>query len=156
MKPLIVLISSFLLTVILVKFINKEYRFLFAARIAMSIMLCFTALGHFIFSKGMSMMVPSVVPFKLSIVYFTGVFEVIIAIGLHIPKIKMISGWVLILFLLLMLPANIYASINNINYQNATFDGKGVQYLWFRIPLQIFFIFWVYTCSIRTFNEPFQ
>jgi hypothetical protein len=43
-----------------------------------------------------------------------------------------------------MLPANIKAAINNINYQTGALNGNGPSYLWFRIPLQLFFIFWVY------------
>ncbi|MEO1013041.1 MAG: hypothetical protein AAFX53_17215, partial [Bacteroidota bacterium] len=120
-----------------------------SARIAMSIMLCFTAIGHFVFTKGMSMMLPQFIPLKTSFVYITGLFEILLAIGLLIPNLKMISGWTLIIFLLLMLPANIYASIHNINYQKGTFDGNGLSYLWFRIPLQFLFIVWTYISSIR-------
>ena len=112
-------------------------------------MLLFTAIGHFVFTEGMSMMIPKFIPLKESFVYLTGVFEILLAIGLLIPRLKDISGWVLIIFLLLMLPANIYASINNVNYQKGTFDGNGLTYLWFRIPLQILFIIWIYICSIR-------
>ncbi|GAA4884107.1 membrane protein [Flaviramulus aquimarinus] len=112
-------------------------------------MLVFTAIGHFVFTKGMSMMIPEFIPFKEKFVYITGVFEILLAIGLLIPNLKVISGWTLIIFLLLMLPANIYASINNLNYQKGTFDGNGLAYLWFRIPLQILFIIWTYISTIR-------
>jgi hypothetical protein len=30
------------------------------------------------------------------------------------------------------------------DYQKGTRDGSGTNYLWFRIPLQIVFILWVY------------
>ncbi|TAI47825.1 DoxX family protein [Flagellimonas allohymeniacidonis] len=149
MKPLIVLLLSFTISIFVIKIIKKEYDFALSARIAMSTMLVFTAIGHFVFTKGMSMMVPKFVPFKESFVYLTGVFEILMAIGLLIPRFKYLSGWALIIFLLLMLPANIYASINNVNYQKGTFDGNGLAYLWFRIPLQILFIVWTYICSIR-------
>lgn len=149
MKPLFVLLLSFTISILVIKIINKEYDFGLSARIAMSIMLMFTAIGHFVFTKGMSMMIPKVIPFKESFVYLTGVFEILLAIGLLIPKLKTISGWTLIIFLLLMLPANIYASINNVNYQKGTFDGNGLLYLWFRIPLQIVFIVWTYISAIR-------
>ena len=149
MKPLLVLLSSFAIVVFVVKIIKKEYDFALSARIAMSIMLCFTAIGHFAFTKGMSMMIPSFIPFKTSLVYLTGVFEMLLAIGLLIPKLKVISGWTLIIFLLLMLPANIYASMHNINYQKGTLDGNGLAYLWFRIPLQFLFIVWAYISTIR-------
>ncbi len=149
MKPLIVLLLSFSISIFVIKIIKKEYDFALSARIAMSIMLVFTAIGHFAFTKGMSMMVPKIIPFKESFVYITGIFEILLAIGLLIPKLKEISGWTLIIFLLLMLPANIYAAINNVNYQKGTFDGNGILYLWFRIPLQILFIIWTYISAIR-------
>ena len=149
MKPLIILLSSFVIAIFVIKIINKGYSFALSARIAMSVMLCFTAIGHFAFTKGMSMMIPPFIPFKTNLVYLTGLFEILLAIGLLIPKLKMISGWTLIIFLLLMLPANIYASIHNIDYQKGTFDGNGLSYLWFRIPLQFLFIAWTYFSSIR-------
>ena len=150
MKPLIVLLLSFTISIFVIKIIKKEYDFALSARIAMSIMLVFTAIGHFAFTKGMSMMIPKFIPFKESFVYLTGIFEILLAVGLLIPKLKTIAGWALIIFLLLMLPANIYASVNNINYQEGTFDGNGVMYLWFRIPLQVLFIIWAYNSTIRT------
>jgi len=149
MKPLIVLLLSFTISLIVIKITNKEYDFALSARIAMSIMLVFTAIGHFAFTKGMSMMIPQFIPFKENVVYLTGIFEILLAIGLLIPKLKVLSGWALIVFLLLMLPANIYASLNNVNYQKGTFNGNGIIYLWFRIPLQILFIIWVYISAIR-------
>jgi len=149
MKPLIVLILSFAISIFVIKIIKKEYDFTLSARIAMSIMLLFTAIGHFAFTKGMSMMIPEFIPFKESVVYLSGIFEILIALGLLIPKFQTVSGWALIVFLLLMLPANIYASLNNVNYQKGTFDGNGIIYLWFRIPLQILFIIWVYISTIR-------
>nr|WP_299173438.1 DoxX family protein [uncultured Allomuricauda sp.] len=149
MKPLLVLLSSFIISIFVIKIIKKECDFALSARIAMSLMLLFTAIGHFVFTKGMSMMIPNFIPFKESFVHLTGVFEILLAIGLLIPKLKVISGWALLIFLLLMLPANIYASMHNVNYQKGTFDGNGLAYLWFRIPLQILFIVWTYIFSIR-------
>ncbi len=149
MKPLIVLLLSFTISIFTIKIIKKEYDFALSARIAMSIMLLFTAIGHFAFTKGMSMMVPEFIPFKESVVYLSGIFEILLALGLLVPKFQTVSGWALIVFLLLMLPANIYASLNNVNYQKGTFDGNGLVYLWFRIPLQILFIVWTYISAIK-------
>lgn len=149
MKPLIVLLFSFTISVFLIKIIKKEYDIELSARIAMAIMLLFTAIGHFVFTKGMSMMIPSFIPAKESFVYLTGIIEILLAIGLLVPKLQYLSGWGLIVFLALMLPANVYAAMNNLNYQTGTLDGKGITYLWFRIPLQILFIIWTYMCVIR-------
>ncbi len=149
MKPLIVLLASFVIAIFVVKLIYKKYDFALSARIAMSIMLCFTAMGHFIYTKGMSMMIPEFIPFKTTFVHLTGLFEILLAVALLIPKLRVISGWTLIIFLLLILPANIYAAIHQVNYQKGTFDGNGLSYLWFRIPLQVLFIVWTYISSIR-------
>jgi len=149
MKPLIILLSSFAISIFGIKILKKEFNVEMSARIAMSTMLVFTAIGHFVFTKGMSMMIPKFIPYKETFVHLTGVFEVLLAIGLLVPRFKYISGLALIIFLLLMLPANIYASVHQVNYQKGTFDGNGLSYLWFRIPLQLFFIIWTYNCSIR-------
>ena len=150
MKPLIVLLLSFIISIVAIKIIKREYDIALSGRIAMSLMLVFTAIGHFVYTKGMTMMIPKFMPLKATFVYLTGLFEILIAIGLLIPRFKYISGWALIVFLLLMLPANIYAAINHVNYQKGTFDGNGLHYLWFRIPLQLLFIAWTYSYSIRT------
>ena len=149
MKPLIVLIVSFLVSLFVLRIINKEYNIALAARISMSIMLVFTALGHFLFSKGMTLMIPDIIPFKLFLVYGTGVLEVLLAIGLHIEKYKDFTAWSIIIFLIMMLPANIKASILELNYQTGEYNGKGLAYLWFRIPLQVLFIVWTYLGAIR-------
>lgn len=149
MKPLIVLIVSFLVSLFVLRIINKEYNIALAARISMSIMLVFTALGHFLFSKGMTLMIPDIIPFKLFLVYGTGVLEVLLAIGLHIEKYRDFTAWSIIIFLIMMLPANIKASILELNYQTGEYNGKGLAYLWFRIPLQVLFIVWTYLSAIR-------
>ena len=149
MKPLLVLLGSFFFALILTRFIQKEFNVLLSAKIAMSIMLCFTAIGHFAFTKGMTLMLPSFIPWREPIIYLTGVLEILLAIGLLIPKYSACSAYLLIGFFVLMLPANIYASIHKINYQTGTFDGPGLAYLWFRIPLQIVFIVWTYFSSLK-------
>lgn len=94
-------------------------------------------------------MLPDFFPYKTGIVYMTGLFEVVLAIGLLLPHYRTVTGWTLIVFLLLVLPANIYAAVHQLDYQKATFDGPGLRYLWFRIPLQALFIAWVYIFVIR-------
>ena len=149
MKPLIVLLLSFIASLFIVQLIKKEYNFALSARIAMAVMLLFTAIGHFAFTRGMAMMLPEFIPYKLELVYFTGIIEIVGAIGLFIPGLRVLTAWLLIVFLILILPANIYAALKNINYQTGAFDGNGPAYLWFRIPLQLLFIIWIYLSAIR-------
>jgi uncharacterized membrane protein len=143
MKPFYVLITVFVISLFATRFATGDYLHFLSARIAMAAMLAFTALGHFVYTKGMMMMVPNVVPFKKGIVYFTGLLEILLAIGMLIPQYVEITAWLLIIFFILMTPSNIKAAIEHIDYQKATNKGPGPQYLWFRIPLQLFFIAWV-------------
>lgn len=149
MKPLLILLTVFSISLFTIKMFRGNFNVILSARIAMAAMLMFTAVGHFIFTKGMSMMLPDYIPFKTGIIYLTGILEILAAIGILIPEIRITTGWLLIVFFIVILPSNIYAAINHIDYQKATFKGDGVSYLWFRIPLQIFFIIWVYLSAIK-------
>jgi uncharacterized membrane protein len=149
MAPLIVLLATFIIAIFAIKIIYKNYDMALAARIAMSVMLLFTSVGHFAFTHGMTMMMPDFIPFKTQLVYITGVLEILAAVGLQIPRLRVLTAWLLILFFVLLLPANINAAIKNIDFQKGTFEGKGANYLWFRVPLQILFIVWTYISSIK-------
>ncbi|CAM1350691.1 hypothetical protein [Tenacibaculum ascidiaceicola] len=149
MKPLFVLLFVFLISIGIQKLLLKNINYSLSGRIAMCAMLLFTALGHFLFTEGMSKMIPDFIPLKSPVTILTGVLEIVIAIGLLFPNYQKTTGWILIAFLLLMLPANIKASLENLNYQTGAYDGKGLSYLWFRIPLQVFFIAWVYFFTLK-------
>ncbi len=151
MKPLIVLLTVFTVCVLVVKIFRGTYELALSGRIAMSAMLIFSATGHFVFTNGMSLMLPEFIPFKTETVYLTGVAEIIFAIGLLLPSYRVLTAWLLIIFLLLILPANINASIKQVDYQKATFDGSGLSYLWFRIPLQMLFIICTYLSAISKY-----
>ena len=131
------------------RIISGETDYSFAGRLAMSVMLLFTAIGHFKFLDGMSKMMPAFFPYKKQLVFVTGLIEIAAAIGLMIPSLQKLTGWLLIAFFILVLPANIHAALKHVDYEKGTHEGPGPKYLWFRIPLQIFFICWVYFFTIR-------
>lgn len=147
--PEIILIVVFVIAVFILKIKHKEFKYALAARIAMAAMMLTTAIAHFVFTKGMTMMLPGIIPYKAAIIYFTGFLEAMAAIGLLIPRYKRITGWLLILFFILIVPTNVYAAIHHVNLEAATYDGPGQLYLLYRIPLQLFYIVWVYYSSLR-------
>ena len=149
MKPLIVLIVVFIVSVFALKLVRGKFDLALSGRIAMSVMLLFTAVGHFVFTKGMSMMIPDFVPSRIGVIYITGIIEIAAAIALLIPGWRVPTAWFVIGFFVLLLPANIYAAIKHVDIEKATFNGPGLEYLWFRVPLQILFIAWTYISAIR-------
>jgi uncharacterized membrane protein len=66
--------------------------------------------------------------------------------GLLWKKTSRLAAILLIVFFALVLPANIAGSFKQVNLGGMEY---GPLYLLFRIPLQIFFIWWVYYFGIR-------
>jgi uncharacterized membrane protein len=149
MKPFALLVIVFGITSAISKFAIGNWNMHFAGNLAMFLMLCLTASGHFMFKKGMALMIPPVIPFKTQLVFITGIAEIILGLCLLFPTIRVDAGYALIIFFLLILPANIYSAIKHINIEKGTYDGPGLTHLWFRIPLQLFFIAWIYYFSVR-------
>lgn len=143
MKPLVVLLVAAMVTLYTIHFVSGGWNYLMAGNVAMAIMLWFTALGHFMYWRGIAMMIPGFIPAKKTMVYLSGILEIIFAIGLIIPSTRRLSADLLILFFLLVLPANINAAQKSVDYQAANYEGRGVSYLWLRVPVQVFFILWV-------------
>ena len=143
MKPLLVLLITFGVALVALHFIKGGWDDVLAANIAMAVMLLYTAIGHFIYREGMMMMIPDFMPAKKELVILTGMWEVCFAAGLCITQVRyQVSVW-LVVFFVAILPANINAALKNVDYQKATYQGSGIQYLWMRIPIQVFFIAWV-------------
>lgn len=149
MKPLIILLSIFLLSVLYTMVFKKQIDWQLSGKLALAAMLIFTALGHFIYTKGMVMMLPGFIPCKEMIVYATGVLEVAAAAGIFYPPLQGLCGSLLIIFFVLILPANIYAATHGIDYQTATYVPVNLNYLWFRIPFQVLLIIWTYCFVIK-------
>ena len=148
MIVLIILIVVFILSLCISKVTDRRWHFVFSGNLAMCAMLFFTAAGHFAFTKGMEMMMPPFLPFKKGFVLLTGVLETAAGIGLLIPRWRRLTATWLIIFFVLILPANIYASMMHVDLQKADYNGAGTEYLWFRIPLQLLLIAWVYFFGI--------
>jgi uncharacterized membrane protein len=148
MAPLIVLLGSFLI-LLAVRGLYKKLSISRAGRIAFGVMLLFTGTSHFFLTEGMVMSMPSIFPAKEALVYFTGVLEILFGVGFMFAKNPALVAKLLIAFLVAVFPANVYAVLNNIDIENATYNGPGPSYLLFRAPLQLFFIGWVYYFGIH-------
>lgn len=147
MLLLYILFSAYILALVSSRIIKGEFKTRMAGRMGLSAVLLVTGIGHFIYPD-MAMMIPDFIPYRLELVFITGIVEIAAAIGFIIPKFQKMTAWLLIIFLILILPCNIYAAMNHINFKTGALDGDGPNYLWFRIPLQIFLIGWTYYFGI--------
>jgi uncharacterized membrane protein len=143
MKPLVVLVCAFLVSLVLSRMLRKRYDYILCGNIAMAVMLFFTAAGHFLFLDGMANMLPEIVPERRLIIIVTGVLEAAAGVGLLFSKSRRVTGTLLIVFFVAVLPANFYAAFHHVDIETGKPTGPGPNYLWFRIPLQLLFIVWV-------------
>ena len=118
-----------------------------AARIGLAAMFLFTAGSHFSSLKyDLAAMIPPPLTGALWLIYLTGVLEAAGAIGLLIPRLRRSAAWGLLALLIALFPANVYAAVAGV-----TLGGAAATPLWFRTPLQVFWmaVLWTTTLSPR-------
>jgi uncharacterized membrane protein len=120
------------------------------ARVGVTLFFIFTAVGHFVTTEAMAEMIPPSIPYRIELIYVTGVLELLGAIGVWIPRLVRITGLLLIIMLIGLLPANIYSALNRVEYGG---HGAGPAYLLVRVPFQLFVIWWTYFATQRARNR---
>lgn len=147
MTPLIFLLTTFLLLFTTNIFVLNNYLTVsFVGRASLAVMLLVTGISHFTKTNLMTATLPEFMPLKKETVQLTGVLELLAVVGLLIDRTVEITAVCLIIFFLCILPANIVGSLKQVDLGGMA---KGKNYLFFRIPLQLFFILWTYYFGIR-------
>lgn len=121
MVPLVVLVTVTLLARLIGKLgVAHLQDWAASTRVGLAVMLCFTAAAHFNSMRpDMVAMVPPWVPNPELMVTFTGICEILGAIGLMVPRTRRIAAASLIVFLLAVLPANIHAAQAGVTLRGA-------------------------------------
>lgn len=147
MAPLIFLLVTFGSLHLLDRFVfGKRMGLSFIGRAAMAVMLLVTGISHFTNTEEMIAMMPELMPAKRELIYFTGVCELAAVVGLLWGKTARLASILLIVFFVVVLPANIAGSLKSVNFGGMEY---GPAYLLFRIPLQVFFIWWVWYFGLQ-------
>jgi len=116
-----------------------------AGRGALAIMFLITSTAHFSGMKhDLAAMIPEPLPDGLWVIYLTGVFEIAGAIGLLVPRTRRIAAICLVLLMVALFPANVYAALNGI-----PLGGEAPTPLWLRAPMQLLFIGMLWWTSIK-------
>jgi len=107
-----------------------------ATRYGLALMLFFTGSAHFLRMKeDLVRMTPPWVPRPHAVVTFTGICEILGAVGILVPTVQRAAGLALIVLFVCLFPANVHAARAGL-----TFRGKPVTPLWLRVPMQVVFI----------------
>lgn len=116
-----------------------------ATRYALATMLVFTASAHFTKMKSdLVRMMPDWIPRPMALVYFTGVCEIAGAIGLLLPSVRQAAGLALIVFFIVVFPANVKAARSGVGI-----GGKRPTPLWLRASMQVLFIALTWWSAVR-------
>ena len=95
---------------------------------------------HFLKPEIFQRIVPPALPWPRGIVYVTGLLELAGGVGLLIPRFQRTAAWGLVIFLVAVLPANIYMAMAPVKF-GGVFDHP--LYHWIRIPFQGVLIAWL-------------
>lgn len=107
-----------------------------AVRAGLAVMFIFTGVAHFTKTRAdLIRMVPPQLPAPGLLVTLTGIAEVLGAVGLLIPGVYRLAGWLLAVLLVAMFPANIHASRTA-----HTIGGRPHTPMVLRLPLQVLWI----------------
>ena len=88
---------------------------------------------------------PAWLDYKLTLVYVSGVFEILGGLAVLIPKTRKLAGIGLIALLIAVFPANINMALNSQNFPNIPNT-----LLWLRLPLQFVLIGWVWWTTFKS------
>lgn len=96
---------------------------------------------HFVTTEPFVRIVPGFLPAPAALVYISGVAEILLGIGLLIPRTQQLSAWGLVALFIAVYPANLNMAINDIGI-------SGIPSTWWfhaiRLPFQFVLIAWAY------------
>lgn len=109
-------------------------------RVALALLMASAGVLHFISPKPFVHIVPAWLPAPLLLVYISGFFEILGAIGLLIPRTRRLAAWGLVALLIAVFPANINMAVNQLPLGETVYPIGN----WVRLPFQFVLIAWAY------------
>ena len=95
--------------------------------------------NHFLDPKFYENIMPPYMPWPSQLVIVSGIAEIVLGIGLLVPRTSTYAAWGLILLLIAVFPANIHMATHPEHYPTIPAIA-----LWLRLPLQGVLIAWAY------------
>lgn len=111
-------------------------------RIPLLIIALFFLIGgiaHFFFTDFFVMAMPDYLGYHKELVLISGIFELLGAIGILIPKTRFLAGCGLIALIVAVYPANINMALHPERYPDIP-----AMFLYIRLPLQFLFVWFVW------------
>ena len=108
-------------------------------RIAVAAALVLAGTDHWLNPERYLPMMPAWVPLHLEVVLFTGAAEIAGAVGLLVPRLRRVAGFLLAAYFVAVFPANVHNALNGL-----AVDGlpQAQWYYWVRLAFQPLAIWW--------------
>ncbi|WP_263383862.1 DoxX family protein [Granulicella arctica] len=105
--------------------------------------LLFVAAGglHFLIPRTYLKIMPPYLPSHLTLIYVSGVAEILGGIGLMVSQVRHGAAWGLVALLIAVMPANIYMATAHIAAPGIMGESWAQ---WLRLPLQLPLIYWAW------------
>lgn len=117
----------------------------------LAVAIIIVGITHFIRPEQYARIVPPQLPAPVSLVYISGVFEILGGIGLLIPIVSVAAAWGLILLFIAVFPANINQAIHSIPIEGI--PHHPILY-WVRLPFQAVLIAWAWWYTRQPERQP--
>ncbi len=115
-----------------------------AGLLSLILLFMLTGINHFENPNFYVSIIPPYLPLRYELSYITGFFEILGALGMLFGKTRKISGYGLVLLLIMIFPANIHMALHP-----EYFPKYSALLLYLRLPLQLLFLAWVYWATLR-------
>lgn len=117
---------------------NPSFNIWSILKIVFALFMIYAGVQHFLKPEFFVPYVPQFLPFKMEIVYVSGVFEVLFGLLLFFKKYTKIAAWGIFVLLLLFLPIHIWDVIS----ETPVIGSKKAA--WIRLPIQFILLFLIW------------
>lgn len=110
----------------------------------MGVVFILAGANHFINPRTYIAIMPPYIPYHRTMVYVSGVFEILGGVGVLFSQTRTWAGIGLILLMLAVFPANIHMALNTKRYHKIP-----AWVLYVRLPMQFVIIAWIWWTTLR-------
>lgn len=117
------------------------------AAFALAVGFFMTGVMHFMTTDRYLGMMPPWLPWHIELVYLSGIFEIMGALGLLFRSTRRVAAYGLAALLVAVSPANLHVAMSGGHVEGLP---TGAWYYWLRLPFQAVFIGWALWCARET------
>ena len=119
--------------------LRRRFSARLAASLGMAVAMVFAGMSHLLMPTPFVQHLPTWVPMREELVFFTGLLEIAFGVALLLRQpLRRWVGLALAGYLVMVFPSNIYVAVAGVEVDGQP-DGA---YPWLRLPLQLVFIAW--------------